>query len=58
MYGHQEYLEAPYAAADDRAAAFERWSEAHLPELDWEDEQAVDAAMLAFEQWEYDQYDD
>lgn len=52
------YLEAPYIEAADRAEHFERWAEANLPDLDWDDEQAVDAAMIAFERWQDEQWDD
>lgn len=43
------WLEAPYVDASKREAEFELWADKHLPELDWEDDAAMDDAWRQFE---------
>lgn len=57
MSAHQEYLEAPYVNAARREADFERWAEHNLPDLDWDDDKAVEAAWDDFDQFLNEQGD-
>jgi hypothetical protein len=43
------YLEAPYVNAAKREAEFETWAEANLPDLDWDDDAAMDQAWDDFD---------
>lgn len=52
MSAHQTYLEAPYAARDAQAAAFERWCEDNDRDYDDPDAEAD------FEQFCEDWYED
>jgi hypothetical protein len=58
MSAHQNYLEAPYVNAAAQEAAFESWAEKNEPELDWDDDKAVEKAWDAFEEFMNDWYDE
>lgn len=55
MMGYDQWLEAPYTNAAREEALFESWAEKNLPNLDWDDDSAVDEAWIQFDVARYEE---
>lgn len=55
MMGYDAWLESPYTNRAREEAEFEAWAEKNLPDLDWDDNGALDEAWEKFEEARYEE---